>query len=63
MSQELKPAKKPSESAAPAKKPLRAKKAFLIQQNEYSRKISVGEDLSDVPAKYHQNLKTEGVID
>jgi hypothetical protein len=62
MSQEQKSAKKPNESAQ-IKKTLRAKKSFLIQQNEYSRKISVGDDLSDVPAKYHPNLKTEGVID
>ncbi len=46
-----------------AKKIGRAKKAFVISQSGYVRNISVGDDLTDVPAKYHQNLKTEGVID
>lgn len=39
-----------------------AKKDFVITHNEYTRKIKAGEDVSDVPSKYHQNLKTEKVI-
>lgn len=41
---------------------LRAKKAFEIIHNGYMRKIAVGDDLTDVPEIFHQNLKTEGVI-
>ncbi len=41
---------------------LKAKKAFEINHNDYHRDIQVGDDLSDVPVMYHQNLKTEGVI-
>lgn len=39
-----------------------AKKDFVINHNEYQRKIKEGEDLSDVPEMYHPNLKTEQVI-
>lgn len=39
-----------------------AKRDFIIVQNEYRADIKKGDDLSDVPEKYHQNLKTEGVI-
>lgn len=39
-----------------------AKKEFMIVQNEYRREIKVGDDLKDVPEKYHANLATEGVI-
>ena len=39
-----------------------AKKDFVINHNEYHRTIKVGDDLSDVPELYHQNLKTEGVL-
>jgi hypothetical protein len=52
-----------SEARSPAKKgPLIAKKDFEIQQNDYLRVIKAGEDLGDVPAVYHANLKTEGVL-
>lgn len=39
-----------------------AKKDFEIHQNDYHRVIKEGDDLSDVPECYHQNLKTEGVL-
>lgn len=39
-----------------------AKKDFKIVQNEYERNIVKGEDISDVPERYWQNLKTEGVL-
>lgn len=39
-----------------------AKKNFEIFQNEYHRVIKVGDDLSDVPERFHENLKTEGVL-
>lgn len=39
-----------------------AKKGFEIHHNEFHRVIKEGDDLSDVPAIYHANLKTEGVI-
>ena len=54
--------KKP-ESKKPEQKKLVAKKDFLILHNGYKRSIKVGDDLKDVPELYHQNLKTEGVID
>lgn len=41
---------------------LEAKKDFVICQNDYFRQIKVGDDISDVPECYRQNLKTEGVI-
>lgn len=41
---------------------LRAKRNFHIRHNDYERVIAEGDDLSDVPERYHQNLKTEGVI-
>lgn len=68
MSQEKKGPKKMEEipvsyKPGPVKKIGRAKKAFVISHNGYLRNISVGDDLTDVPAIYHQNLKTEGVID
>lgn len=39
-----------------------AKKNFVIRQAPYLREIKVGDDLSDVPEKYHANLRTEGVL-
>lgn len=39
-----------------------AKKDFEIFHNGYHRKIKAGEDITDVPARYLQNLKTEKVI-
>lgn len=47
---------------APAKPQCLAKKDFVICQNEYFREIKAGDDLSDVPEKFSQNLKTEGVL-
>lgn len=46
----------------PAPKHLVALKDFRIVQNAYDRKIKAGDDLSDVPAKYLVNLRTEGVL-
>lgn len=40
----------------------KAKKNFTISQNDYHREIKAGEDVSDVPVQYHENLKTEGII-
>lgn len=45
-----------------APRPMIAKKDFVIQHNIYRREIKVGDDVSDVPKEYHENLKTEGVI-
>lgn len=39
-----------------------AKKDFVIRQEPYERVICAGEDISDVPEKYHPNLRTEGVL-
>ena len=39
-----------------------AKKDFEIHHNDYHRTIKAGDDLSDVPEIYLQNLKTEEVI-
>jgi hypothetical protein len=41
---------------------LKAKKDFIIKQNEYMRVIRAGESIADIPEVYHANLKTEGVI-
>lgn len=35
---------------------------FVICQNAYLREIKKGDDVSDVPEMYHQNLIAEGVI-
>lgn len=43
-------------------KPLIAKRDFVIKHNDYLRRIKAGDDLSDVPALYHANLKTEKVL-
>lgn len=61
------PAASSSEHAAghvstAATAPLIAKKDFLIRHNGYERSIRAGDDISDVPALYHQNLRTEGVL-
>lgn len=44
------------------KEPFVALKDFEIHHNDYHRVIKVGENLSDVPEKYFENLKTEKVI-
>jgi len=41
---------------------VRAKRDFLIVQNEFRADIKEGDDLGDIPERFHQNLKTEGVI-
>ena len=40
----------------------KAKRAFLIVRNDFRADIREGDDLSDIPDEYHDNLKTEGVI-
>jgi len=60
----LKPKPKPEiKPEVQPKSSMKAKKAFRIVQNEFVRDIKVGDDLSDVPAVYISNLRTEGVID
>ena len=61
MEQSLK-VKKPKKQLVPEASPLIAKRAFVICQNEYFREIKEGDDLSDIPVRYHPNLKTEGVL-
>lgn len=63
-SQEFENVQSPSnEDLAPSSSgQLIALKDFEIHHNEYHRQIKKGDDLSDVPAQYHQNLKTEGVL-
>jgi len=34
----------------------------VIRHNGYERVIRAGDDLNDVPALYHPNLRTEGVL-
>lgn len=41
---------------------LTAKKDFVIKQNEYFRKIKAGDNLSDIPDRFLENLRTEGVL-
>lgn len=43
-------------------KKLIAKKDFLIVQNSHRYEIKKGDDISDIPAKFHENLKTENVL-
>jgi hypothetical protein len=40
-----------------------AKKNFTIVQNDYVCVIKVGDNLINVPERFHANLKTEGIID
>lgn len=44
------------------KTPLIAKKDFKIVHNDYVREIKKGDDVSDVPEMYLNNLKIEGII-
>lgn len=46
----------------PEKQVISAKKSFTICQNEFFREIKAGDDLSDIPEVYIENLKTEGVL-
>lgn len=39
-----------------------AKKDFVICHNDYFKEIKKGDDISDVPPIYIENLKTENVI-
>lgn len=50
------------EVACESESMLIAKKAFIIRHNDYYREIKPGDDLSDIPELYHENLKTEGVL-
>jgi hypothetical protein len=51
-----------SKKKQPAKEAMIAKRDFLIVQNDYRREIKTGDDISDVPERYHENLRTEKVI-
>lgn len=42
---------------------LKAKRDFVIVQNNFRLEIKKGDDLSNVPKCFIENLKTEGVID
>ena len=44
------------------KKILIAQRDFVIFQNDYERVIVKDEDISDIPERFHQNLKTEKII-
>lgn len=57
-----KPAEKKQKPQPAPAGALIAKKPFTIHWNDYHCEIKAGDDLSDVPAKFHQNLKTEGVL-
>jgi hypothetical protein len=50
------------ERAVPAAGTLVAKKDFAIHHNDYRRIIRAGDDLSDIPESYLENLRTEGVL-
>lgn len=55
--------KEPKEKSEKVQDRLIAKKPFRIVQNDYdSGDIKIGDDLSSVPEKYHENLRTEGVL-
>lgn len=54
--------KKAKEEEKSKSKGLVAKKNFVIAHNEYYRVIKAGDDVSDVPELYHENLRTEGVL-
>ena len=41
---------------------MKAKKGFVILHNDFFREIKTGDDLSDLPEKFIQNMKTEGVL-
>ena len=47
---------------------MKAKKDFVLncpqskKKDSYRKNIKEGDDLSDVPKKFHQGLKTEGVL-
>jgi hypothetical protein len=61
MSAESKRGKK-AESRQRESQKLIAKKNFVLCQNEYIRVIKEGDDLADVPERFHPNLVTEGVL-
>ena len=51
-----------TESISSMKRRVIAKRDFVIHQNEIHIVIKAGDDLSHVPEKYLENLKTEAVI-
>lgn len=53
---------KEKESKAEKKPEMVAKKDFEIHQNDFHLVIKAGDDLSEVPAQFIPNLKTEGVL-
>lgn len=55
-------AKPAAPKPAAAKPKAVAKRDFEIVQNGYHRVIKAGEDVSDVPIRFHENLRTERVL-
>ena len=51
-----------TESISSMKRRVIAKRDFVIHQNDIHIVIKAGDDLSSVPEKYLENLKTEAVI-
>lgn len=51
-----------TETIEKTKSRLIAKRDFVIHQNDVHIEIKAGDDLSSVPEKYLENLKTEAVI-
>ena len=51
-----------TETVERAKTKLIAKRDFVIHQNEIHIEIKTGDDLSNVPKLFLENLKTEKVI-
>lgn len=62
MAKEKEKSTKQAPEEKPSKGALVAKKDFVLVHNDYARTIVAGDDLSDVPAIYHENLRTEGVL-
>ncbi len=53
---------KAKDSKPITKKDLVALRDFVICWNEYYKEIKAGDDISDVPEMFYENLKTEKVI-
>lgn len=51
-----------TETIEKTKSRLIAKRDFVIHQNEHHIEIKAGDDLSNVPKMFLENLKTENVI-
>jgi len=63
VTESIKALKAPAEKLSfPTERKLIAKRDFVIKQNEFYLEIKTGDDLSEVPKLYLENLKTEQVI-